>query len=627
MHPTTLLAEIETRERTATRIHSAVGISILTVYAGFIAAAIFLMSGNTPAGTSAEASVGAAAIDATNSVTLTWTAPGDDGSTGQATSYDIRYSTATLNESAWGFSTAVAGEPAPKTAGQAESLLVSGLQPNTTYNFGIKSVDDAGNISVLSNIATKTTAPLSIPICVEDWRCGAWSACSNSTQTRTCSDQAACGGSSNRPALSRACTLNADGTTSIPSGLPADQNDIAPNTVITSAPTSQHTTPRYTFSWNGVDDVTAQNRLQYSYRIDSRSWSGWTLNNQVTIRDLSNGQHTFNVRARDASGNVDPTPATATFTVRLQGFIAVGVERGGQPRVRTYTTAGKLLKDILAYETGFRGGVQVTAADLGDDGSSEIVSASGPGRIGEVRIFRADGSRITSFQPYGNAYRDGLFVTVADVDGNGPMEIIVAKQKGTPNVRVFGYKGGRFTQVLKEFNGASTTHRTGLSLAAGDLNGDGKDEIITAPAGAGANTLRVFQLQTGNLRQIAQRTNALSGTGISLTTADLANDGSVEILAAPRSNAAPLLRTFNLRGTTLTQPRKDTLVFRTSERGGVRISSVDANADGKDDIVASYGALTQPRLTILNGVTFAKLKTLDVFSVRDRLVLSHGSGT
>lgn len=627
MHPTTLLAEIETRERTATRIHSAVGISILTVYAGFIAAAIFLMSGNTPVGTSAEASVGAAAIDATNSVTLTWTAPGDDGNAGQATSYDIRYTTATLNESAWGFSTAIAGEPAPKAAGQAETLLVSGLQPNTTYNFGIKTTDDAGNISTLSNIATKTTAPLSIPICVEDWRCGAWSACASGQQARSCSDQAACGSTSNRPALSRTCTLNADGTTSIPSGIPADQNDIAPNTVITSAPTSQHTTPRYTFSWNGVDDVTAQNRLQYSYRLDTRTWSGWTLNNQVTLRDLSNGQHTFAVRARDASGNVDPTPATATFTVRLQTFTAVGVERGGQPRVRTYTTNGKLIKDILAYETGFRGGVQVAVADLGDDGSSEIVTASGAGRVGEIRIYRAEGSRITSFQPFGNAYRNGLSVTAADVDGNGTMEILVAKQKGTPNVRVFGYKAGRFTQVFKEFTGGAANYSNGLSLAGGDLNGDGKDEVITAPAGAGANTLRVYQLQTGSLRLLAQRTNAMTGTGMSLTVADLANDGSADLVVGPRSNGAPIIRTFSLRGTTLSQTRKDTLVYRANERAGVRLSTIDSNADGKADVAVSYGAVVQPRMTIFNGATYAKLKTLELFSSRDRLILTHGSGT
>ena len=480
---------------------------------------------------------------------------------------------------------------------------------------------------MLSNIATKTTAPLSIPICVEDWRCGAWSACSNSTQTRTCSDQAACGGTSNRPALSRACTLNADGTTSIPSGLPADRNDIAPNTVITSAPTSQHTTPRYTFSWNGVDDVTAQNRLQYSYRIDSRSWSGWTLNNQVTIRDLSNGQHTFNVRARDASGNVDPTPATATFTVQLHTFIAVGVERGGQPRIRTYTATGRLLKDILAFEKAFTGGVQVSVADLGDDGSSEIIVTPNSGRRGDVRIFRQDGSSISSFLPYGSAYRDGLNVTVADVDGNGPMEIITAKQKGTPNVRVFGYKGGRFTQVFKEFNGNVASYRNGVNLAAGDLNGDGKDEIITAPAGSGANTLRVFQLQSGVMKNIASRTNALAGTGLSLATADLANDGSAEIIVSPRSNGTPTLRTYGLRGTTLAQYRKDSLAYRTLERSGVRLSAVDLNADGKDDVVTSYGAPVQPRLTVFNGATFAKLKVLNLFSTKDRLVLTHDSGT
>ena len=100
------------------------------------------------------------APDATsNSVTLNWTAPGDDGNTGTATTYDIRYSTTVITEGYWSSATQAGGEPSPKAAGSQESFVVDGLTPNTTYYFAIKAGDEVPNWSTLSNILTVTTEP------------------------------------------------------------------------------------------------------------------------------------------------------------------------------------------------------------------------------------------------------------------------------------------------------------------------------------------------------------------------------------------------------------------------------------------------------------------------------------
>jgi len=93
------------------------------------------------------------------SVTLTWTAPGDDGNIGTASLYDIRYSTSLINESNWDQATQVTGEPAPQEAGSAESFDVSGLNPGTVYYFAIKTADEVSNWSPLSNVISKSTLP------------------------------------------------------------------------------------------------------------------------------------------------------------------------------------------------------------------------------------------------------------------------------------------------------------------------------------------------------------------------------------------------------------------------------------------------------------------------------------
>jgi chitodextrinase len=91
------------------------------------------------------------------SVTLTWTAPGDDSLIGNATRYDIRYSTAAITPANFSSATAVGSPPAPVAPGNSQSFVVSGLLSATTYWFAIQTQDDAGNWSGLSNVISKAT--------------------------------------------------------------------------------------------------------------------------------------------------------------------------------------------------------------------------------------------------------------------------------------------------------------------------------------------------------------------------------------------------------------------------------------------------------------------------------------
>lgn len=97
------------------------------------------------------------AVTYDESASLQWIAPGDNGPYGQAAEYDIRYSTAPIDEGNWAAASQCNGEPSPKAAGQLETFLVSGLSPTTTYYFALKTADEASNWSAISNIAEGTT--------------------------------------------------------------------------------------------------------------------------------------------------------------------------------------------------------------------------------------------------------------------------------------------------------------------------------------------------------------------------------------------------------------------------------------------------------------------------------------
>ncbi|MCF8358163.1 MAG: fibronectin type III domain-containing protein [Prolixibacteraceae bacterium] len=103
-------------------------------------------------------------------VNLDWTSPGDDGMVGLSTAYEIRYSTETINDSNWESAHVVEQTLAPEIAGTQQSFIVSGLTGGTTYYFAIKSIDEAGNVSALSNIVNTETsaADLIAPAAITD---------------------------------------------------------------------------------------------------------------------------------------------------------------------------------------------------------------------------------------------------------------------------------------------------------------------------------------------------------------------------------------------------------------------------------------------------------------------------
>jgi len=104
---------------------------------------------------SAQSALADPAATQTISMTLNWTAPGDDGMTGRATRYDMRYSLLPITPSNFASATAATGMPTPGLPGTQQSVTVSGLDATASYFFAMKTVDDVGNWSTMSNVVTR----------------------------------------------------------------------------------------------------------------------------------------------------------------------------------------------------------------------------------------------------------------------------------------------------------------------------------------------------------------------------------------------------------------------------------------------------------------------------------------
>jgi hypothetical protein len=87
-----------------------------------------------------------------DSVTLRWTAVGDDSLSGVAAAYDLRMAATPITASSWGAATALGGLPVPLASGTTQQVTVRGLTPGDTVYFALRVRDDAGNWSGVSNL-------------------------------------------------------------------------------------------------------------------------------------------------------------------------------------------------------------------------------------------------------------------------------------------------------------------------------------------------------------------------------------------------------------------------------------------------------------------------------------------
>lgn len=191
---------------------------------------------------------------------------------------------------------------------------------------------------------------------------------------------------------------------------------------------------------------------------------------------------------------------------------------------------GKLLHSFYPYNKNYRGKISFAVSDLNGDATKEIITGAGIGGGPHVRIFSKDGEPlIGGFFAYDKNFRGGVSVAVMDLNGDATKEIITgAGIGGGPHVRVFSKDG---KPLIGGFFAYDDNFRGGVNVATGDLEGDGVKEIITSPGKGSESKIKIFSKE-GELEKefLAYEKNVSSGLLVS--TGDMNNDGKAEILVS-----------------------------------------------------------------------------------------------
>ncbi|HVX85845.1 MAG TPA: VCBS repeat-containing protein [Phycisphaerae bacterium] len=200
----------------------------------------------------------------------------------------------------------------------------------------------------------------------------------------------------------------------------------------------------------------------------------------------------------------------------------------GKPLVMVFNpVTGLPEREFFAYSQDFWGGVNVAVGDVNGDGKADIITAPAAGGVPLVNVFDgATGRLIRSFYAYETNFRGGVNVAAGDVDHDGKADIVTgAGYGGGPRVEVFS---GANNHKLYDFYAFDPSFRGGVTVAAGDLDGDGHADLVVGTAFGAAGNVRAFSGATGVLQH--ERVTGYS-VGVNVTTVDADGDGLMDVVA------------------------------------------------------------------------------------------------
>ncbi len=149
----------------------------------------------------------------------------------------------------------------------------------------------------------------------------------------------------------------------------------------------------------------------------------------------------------------------------------------------------------MAYNQNFQGGVNVATGDIDGDGKDELIVGVASQKNPYVRVYKIKENFLYlkyQIMAYDQNFQGGVNVATGDIDGDGKDELIVgvASQKN-PYVRVYKIKEN-FLYLKYQIMAYDQNFQGGVNVATGDIDGDGKDELITSQGKSGKALIKIF---------------------------------------------------------------------------------------------------------------------------------------
>jgi hypothetical protein len=287
-----------------------------------------------------------------------------------------------------------------------------------------------------------------------------------------------------------------------------------------------------------------------------------------------------------ALGVVALRPDAASAVAVQQTLIATSTGPGGGPHVKLFTADGQERASFFAYDAGFTGGLSVALGDINNDGRLEIITGAGPGGGPHVRVFNDRGVPIDkwAFFAYDPAFHGGVNVSVSDVNGDGRDEIVTAPMGGGgPHVKVWNV-GTDATTMRSQFFAYDATFTGGVQLSGAYVDNSNNEGIVTGAGPGGGPHVKTWSATNQQVGSwFAYAANYTGGVGVTYFSDD---DDDIDEIATSALSGNGQIRSFDVSG----QPASVSFdAFDQSVHTGAAIASVVAEDNGPF-LVAPFGA-------------------------------------
>jgi uncharacterized delta-60 repeat protein len=326
----------------------------------------------------------------------------------------------------------------------------------------------------------------------------------------------------------------------------------------------------------------------------------------------------------------------------LPSSVLVGGRPDGSAVVLTPVGGVYQPANTVAFFPGFSGAGRTAKADVNGDGVPDLIGGAGPG--GGPRVVVIDGktgARLADFFAFEPTFTGGVFVAAGDVNGDGKADLVVtADRGGGPVVAV--YDGAKLAAGLNEkaqiarFYGIDDpNYRGGARAAVGDVNADGKADLLISAGFSGGPREALYDgaglTAVGAPPKLVPDFFAFEDSlhnGAYVALGDLNGDGKADLIFGGGPGGGPRVRVFDgakllAAGSfqnldQIPQARlADFYAADASSRGGIRLAVGTVNGtkalltgSGENE-VAQVRVFTAP--TLFGSITPSPDQTLDVF--------------
>ncbi len=294
----------------------------------------------------------------------------------------------------------------------------------------------------------------------------------------------------------------------------------------------------------------------------------------------------------------------------LASEYAVASDIGVPSQVTVFNAAtGTARLSINPYLPSFTGGVHVTLGDLSGNGIPDIIVAPGAGGGPNVKVYNGiTGQLMMSFFAFEPSFTGGVSIAVGDIFGNGYPDIICgAGTSGGPRVTVFD---GRTGQLVSSFFAFLPVFTGGISVAVGDVYHQGYDDIVVGAGPGGGPEVAIFDGKTDQFVSAFFAYSPLYSGGVTVSVGDINGDGFADIITSPISGALPIVNVFSGGSFNIISSFNVNQFFAPGAQSNVpvqsgpRVAAADIYGNGQDVLVVGKGATGDlPRVFIVNPAT------------------------